>query len=273
MQLDRTRIAIRERSYPDILDLALRVVRTHFAPLSATFAMGAAPMLLLNNWLLGLLDLADVDYEFQAPGWYLFWCGVLIVLEIPLAAVPTTLYLGQVLFHDEPDSKRAWKDFVRSLPQLILLQVLVRAAAVLSVFGLFWLYAGRPYLNEIILLERNPLFTKQKGAMTTWRRASRVHTSSIGELFARWMVALAVGGVWIGMIWVTIWLLRGIFTSQADFGRSMYTIHLQAAVWAVASFFAVVRFLSYLDLRIRTEGWEVELMMRAEAARLSRQIV
>jgi hypothetical protein len=29
-----------------------------------------------------------------------------------------------------------------------------------------------------------------------------------------------------------------------------------------------VRFLSYLDLRIRHEGWEVELLMRAEGLRL-----
>ena len=34
----------------------------------------------------------------------------------------------------------------------------------------------------------------------------------------------------------------------------------------------VVRFLSYLDLRIRHEGWEVELLMRAEALRLATQM-
>ena len=45
------------------------------------------------------------------------------------------------------------------------------------------------------------------------------------------------------------------------------------ALWLVLGFFAVVRFLGYLDLRIRREGWEVELMMRAEGARLERQLV
>jgi hypothetical protein len=40
------------------------------------------------------------------------------------------------------------------------------------------------------------------------------------------------------------------------------------AFWMTAGFSIVVRFLSYLDLRIRQEGWEVELLMRAEAARL-----
>jgi hypothetical protein len=40
----------------------------------------------------------------------------------------------------------------------------------------------------------------------------------------------------------------------------------------VAAYFSVVRFLSYLDLRIRHEGWEVELLMRAEALRMAARV-
>jgi hypothetical protein len=43
-------------------------------------------------------------------------------------------------------------------------------------------------------------------------------------------------------------------------------------LWLVVAFLSVVRFLSYLDLRIRHEGWEVELLMRAEAQRLALQL-
>ena len=42
------------------------------------------------------------------------------------------------------------------------------------------------------------------------------------------------------------------------------------SLWIVVGFFTVTRFLSYLDLRIRREGWEVELLMRAERDRLIR---
>jgi hypothetical protein len=51
----------------------------------------------------------------------------------------------------------------------------------------------------------------------------------------------------------------------------MIYVCVPLAMWIVAGYFCVVRFLSYLDLRIRREGWEVELRMRAEAARLTRQ--
>ena len=66
--------------------------------------------------------------------------------------------------------------------------------------------------------------------------------------------------------------LRGMLTEHWDFDRAMYTVGFQLSVWIVATYFAIVRFLSYLDLRIRNEGWEVELLMRAEGARLSRQL-
>jgi hypothetical protein len=41
------------------------------------------------------------------------------------------------------------------------------------------------------------------------------------------------------------------------------------SLWMVAGFMTVVRFLGYLDLRIRHEGWETELLLRAEASRLA----
>jgi hypothetical protein len=47
---------------------------------------------------------------------------------------------------------------------------------------------------------------------------------------------------------------------------------MQLAFWIVAVYFAVVRFLSYLDGRIRNEGWEVELLLRAQRGRLTRPV-
>ena len=64
MQFDNTRIAIRERSYFDLLDLALLVIRRHALPLLIATAIGAAPMMLLNAWLLGdMVSEAELDFE------------------------------------------------------------------------------------------------------------------------------------------------------------------------------------------------------------------
>ncbi len=42
---------------------------------------------------------------------------------------------------------------------------------------------------------------------------------------------------------------------------------IPAAMWIVAGYYAVVRFLSYLDLRIRREGWEPVRRQRQPEAR------
>ena len=52
MQLDNTRIAIRERTFVDVMDLALRVVRWCAGPLAVALAAGIVPMFLLNAYLL-----------------------------------------------------------------------------------------------------------------------------------------------------------------------------------------------------------------------------
>ena len=51
-----------------------------------------------------------------------------------------------------------------------------------------------------------------------------------------------------------------------------WLVETQLAFWIVAVYFAVVRFLSYLDGRIRNEGWEVELLLRAQRGRLTRPV-
>ena len=52
----------------------------------------------------------------------------------------------------------------------------------------------------------------------------------------------------------------------------MLHLGFPAALWLIAGYMAVVRFLNYLDLRIRHEGWEVELRLRAEAVRLASKL-
>jgi hypothetical protein len=61
-----------------------------------------------------------------------------------------------------------------------------------------------------------------------------------------------------------------IFTNRWALDSQFYWLFFPLALWIVGGWMAVVRFVGYLDLRIRREGWEVELLMRAEAARWAR---
>ena len=284
MQFDKTRIAIRERDLFDLLDLALHMVRTHWLSLLVASLVGVAPFALLNYWLLAELTFV----EEQDYAWYAFRMVLLVLFEAPLAAVPVTLLLGQAMFSERFAVARIARQAIASLPHLFIYQLLIRG--LLMPQALFWETFDRnwtalmwayfiawfvpftywPYINEVILLERNPL-RSGKSHLSTWKRSRVLHQGYYGDLFARLLGCAVIAAALGTALWLALWYVRGLFAETNDFDSTMYTIYLPVALWIVAAFFNVVRFLSYLDLRIRREGWEVELMLRAESDRLARQ--
>lgn len=271
MQLDKTRISIRERSLLELLDLALRVLREHAGPLAMAFLAGALPVALVNHWLLaaGLptdsIDSADLVGYVMASSWLICW-------EVPLATAPLTLYLGQALFVEKPTASGVAADFASMAPQFVWFQVAIRALLVACVVTIPVLYLGWPYLSEIILLERNAWRKRGPRGTSTASRAADLHSRQRGEIFLRWMGSAAAGMLLLFVMWRSLWSLAQLVIDEPETSATQWTIWLPVAIWLTIGYFTIVRFLSYLDLRIRTEGWEVELLLRAEAARLARRL-
>ena len=267
MKFDKSSIAIRERSLGDILDLALRVVRERFLPLCGLLLIGTVPFAVLNLWLVPPPDVLDMESE---GAWTpLIQHGLLMVWEAPLATAAVTLYLGQVLFWGKADRRSLLAGFFRGLPQLIFFQAVLRGLfLIITILWLFWC-SGWVFISEIILLERTPFFGGgSRGAVSTERRRRILHVNRSGDLFGRSVLsslcALALTGALGGGIVVLISIL-GIVDDPAARVQFFATL---AAGWVAIGYLAVVRFLSYLDQRIRNEGWELELRMWAEKARL-----
>jgi hypothetical protein len=192
---------------------------------------------------------------------------LLVILEMPLATAPLTLVLGQLMFVDQVNARKVARDLLSSLPQLLLYQVVLR---VLPVITLPLGYAIWPYLNEIILLERNPLRTRP-GQLSTRKRSSLLHAGGSGDYVIRAIGASIISLLLIGAIWTaTVMLLNMLFGLQL--GRFGQIVLFQCTIWTVVMYFTVARFLTYLDQRIRNEGWEVELALRAQRQRLTRQV-
>ncbi|MEM1304730.1 MAG: hypothetical protein AAGG46_07520, partial [Planctomycetota bacterium] len=252
MNFDNTYIAIRERSFAEVLDLALRLVKAHGVGLLVALIAGAAPWALLNGLLLYALAENSIWGD---PGQYLFWLALLMALEAPLATAPITLYLGQVTFLGSVSGRQIARDYVACLPQMLLLQGVCRvltAVPVVTFVMPYWLW---PYLSELILLERNPLWVGKKGKaagrLSTTRRSKNLHRGARGELFARWIAALGAGALLllatIGGLYQLVSLLGGYTLTNAVLLLGV----VPAGAWLVVGYFAIVRFLSYLDLRIR----------------------
>ena len=308
MQLDNTRISIRERGLLDTLDLSLHVLREFAQPVFWLTLAAVIPLAVLNYWLLGwMVDPQIFDYTeyrlydwsltdwprriyFMLPWRYLFDMALLIYLEAPLASVFVTAYLGEAVFMQKPTFRQVLKTVLRHSPGLFLCQLLIRGilpawvlVGMMDRYGenvgvevFLWLLAAytslfrsfRPYINEIILLEKNPIRTRNPSAISINKRSGHLHNSSSGDLFARWLTSSMLALLLLVIILAALYLGVGVLISQYEMNWYFTVFIYPAAFWVVVGFYSVVRYLDYLDLRIRYEGWEVELLMRAEAARM-----
>ena len=290
MQLDRTRIAIRERDAIGILDLALHVFRNYAGPLSLAAAFGVVPMLLVNHVLIGWM--ADVDYREEFPMRYIWNLWMLVYLEAPLGTAFATYFLGQAVFVDRPRMRDVLREVLRAAPALAWCHLGVRgvgAAWLLLVTldrfdGLepavegfllpcLVLYAAairsfRPFMNEIILLERNPLRSRDPNRITVGRRSQLLHLPSSGDLLGRSVLQSLLAVLLLLSVYGGLLFVSGVFFNDWEPGPLLIQIWLPLSMWVVALYLSVTRFLSYLDTRIRYEGWEIELRLRAEASRV-----
>ncbi len=290
MRWDKTQIAIRERGLLETLDLSLQVLRHYGRPLLAALAVGVVPLMLINYGLMFWM-LRGVG-EGRFPGRFLWHLSLLVILQAPLGSALATLFLGRAVFADQPRLGRVLPEFWRLLPRLLWCQLLVRGVAVawlllatLERHGEFdfflegfvplllllyaWLWrVFQPYVNEIVLLERTPLRAAGRGAVSLNRRSWDLHRAATGVLVLRALAAAGVGLCLVLASYGSLLFVSGLLWNDWSQGPGMLAVGLPAALWLTALFLAVFRFLSYLDLRIRQEGWEVELRIRAEAARL-----
>jgi hypothetical protein len=219
---------------------------------------------------------------------------LLVFIETPLASSLMTIYLGQALFRTRPTTRQLLAEFRRSAGQLFWYQGIVRGAFVAIFFAtinrwsdpngfpefMIWAIAfaaliargARPYLNEVILLERNPRRAQSSSAMTTSRRNAALHAGFAGDSFVQLIGAGMLGFLAAGSLWLTVSYLRAQFFNVLETDRATFAVLLPIALWITVWFLSIVRFLGYLDLRIRREGWEVELRIRAEAAAMSKHL-
>ena len=297
MHFDNIQITIRERGCLDLMDLALQVFRAHWARFLLAFACGAVPLQVLNHFWFH--DLADVNFQeselTEAGIWqligFVLCVAQMVFIESQLAGIVATKYLGSALFQEEPRILPVLRQVGRSGWRLLWCQGLTRGVIVAGVlaawsrtsnWSFFWLglltclivlmRAMRPFLNEIVLLENNPLLATKANSLTIGRRSYRLHSPSSGVLIGRWFCTALIGSALSVSVGGVFLFVSGVLFQEWFPGPFLIQMGVPLAMWIVAAYLTVVRFLNYLDLRIRDEGWEVELRMRAEAVRLEQQM-
>jgi hypothetical protein len=299
MQLDKTRIAIRERGGVDTFDLTFQVMRTFAPQLIPALLLGIIPFAVLDYFLMSWMD-EQLDFIQEGPPIRYLWCySVLVFFQAPAATILGSCYLGGAIFRQEKTLWQCVQELWQVFPAFLWCQLIMRgtlisllvplavygseANGLLEGFGLFLmvvaialLRALRPFINEILLLEKNPLRAKHTQAVTIFKRSNYLHAPNGGDLFATWLGSVLLGCGMIGAIYFSLWSLCAImFGWGGDSILNIYSLHVlyPISLWITVMFMSVFRFLSYIDLRIRQEGWEVELLLKAEAHRLEQKLV
>jgi hypothetical protein len=296
MQLDKTHVVVRLRTMSEIGDLALVMIRRYPA-LCAAFAAGASVWALANALLLGWIPIAEYGYGLDDEEAaleitrYAAWMAVLVILQTPVAGVLMTSYLGQAVFEETPVWSSIWSETKRHFWRWIwVLGVKRLAIPTMLLLALRWgrpasgfwdvmmpitillivvvIRAYRPFLPEILLLERCPLKSESKSVITVARRSQSLHRPVTGDMSGRFLtVSFVMFGLFFSLFY-SFMFVRGIVTGLwNNMDLIVLFVIYPLSLWMVACLSVLIRFLVYLDTRIRLEGWEVELAMQAEAMR------
>ncbi len=289
MQLDQHFIKVRERSWFDLSELTFQACRVCSPRLLVVFLLGALPLALVNFMIVPLV----VDF-LEEPGFtprYMWIMAQLVFLEAPLATVPVTIYLGGVMFLQDPSKSFVLKKMVKHFWAIMFHQGLLRG----SFIGILWiacmddmLSGGydfllflttvvallirtfRPFLIELLVLEEVPTFRgSNSGGLWLMRRSSNLHSPSAGDLFATSLLNVPLAFLLTCCVMGVLWYFQGILMFTWNVNTTMLYVFWPIALWTTALYMSVFRFLHYIDLRIRREGWAVELQMRAEASRMN----
>jgi hypothetical protein len=252
MNLLAVRIVLRPRSLPDVLDLAVPFCLAAWRPLGK-LALGAlGPLAALAAWL-----------RLRA-GWE--WPSVWLVV-LPVAFFLEglfTLALGEALFA-EPASIRLGKVsgelgrrfipylFVHLVRQLVI--VLAASLVVLLPFVPTVLFA-----SESLLLERVGIGQ----ALSRGRALARQHGFACFGLWVFTLVLPPLGAIVADLagdsvLSFVLQLGRPVGYLWTDGGSGFAVLGALLAVPVVAA----ARFLGYIDLRTRKEGWDIQLRFRA----------
>jgi len=243
LAFDRPLISIRERRQIDLFDLALVVIRRRPGTLALATVGGIAPFVAFNAWLFGRLgDSAPI------VSLVLWW------LEAPIALAPLTLALGGLMFGRNPSPRTVARQWAASLPTLGWTH------GVLRFIPAYWLPPRLVFANEIVLLER-------AGWLKLWKRGGNLVGGREGDLgilaileFGATLICAMIADLGVGRLVQSVAAER--MTWDLPDSSALTTLAYQIPIWLGVAYFTVVRFLTYIDQRIRLEGWEVELRLR-----------
>ncbi|MCU0719230.1 MAG: hypothetical protein MUC83_05975 [Pirellula sp.] len=304
MQFDKTAIIISQRRLLDLIDLSLIVLRSYFGVIVLCALIGIAPFALLNFvltyplWEYEYLAMRSADFSDPIAYRIRFYIiqMVLVFLQMPLALSGLTYFIGQAVFVEQQSIKQVFKSCFERWLQLAVVLGFFRFALLGYLQLLFMFYnpelnigfelgiclflicgsvfvtrAARPFAPEILVLERTNLLRKKSSnaSPSYGQRNKWLHSMQFSDNFGAHLLLSFIAMWGVACLSVSLVLLAGVISKSWTWNEWVDLLGLPIACWIIAIWMTIVRFLLYMNTRIQTEGWEVELKFKAESERLA----
>jgi hypothetical protein len=256
-------VEIRARPPGEIVALAARMVQHRPGPFLGAWAFYSAGTLALGHLLLVTL------------GWHWGWCLLLVPLLAPVFSLPMVTTAGHLVFSPSVTfGTVARATLRRGVPFLLLFLVnrliTLLGLSLLVVPGLFF-WRSSWFLAPIVALEGSSM-----GA--SFRRGRRFaigfHGHVVGHAFNAALLLLYLWVAFGSLAWfMTVKVFGQTFTVLAELpAHELFYPYLGLIGLALAlPLVTLVWFFVYLDVRIRKEGWDLEIAFRARAVQLKEQ--
>lgn len=257
MDILRARVVFRERTLLDVLDLSLRFLVVH---VKAYAIVGAAVLLPAFAATWAAVWLWD---------WAVGWCvGVVIAFA---ATIPFTVLASRLVFQTNVSSGAVLSSAIRDVPRVLFarfLWAIIFSLSALAIAPAVWTGTAYLFLDEVLILERANI----GGA---FGRAQRVATAQFGDAFlAAFFLSLGVFGAVAFVDYGGRALIEELLQFRPP--RSMWTeggsVLGLVGLFGVVPFVATARFFTYLNVRTRTEGWDIQTRFSAISTRTQAEL-
>ena len=252
MNVLHSQVALRDRPLVDVLDLSVRFLATNLAVYGRLSLMVLLPSFGVS-WAIG-----------STFGW---WWGWAATFGLSLfAQAPFTALASKLMFDEDVRALDAFTAASNALPRLFLARIfqaiVVGGGFLFFVFPSAWMAAGLFFVPEVVVLERG-------GGVGALVRAQRILSGQFGDAMVGFLLLLClfVAAPFLGD-GVGRAILENLLEIQAPDG---FTVTGGGALplvgfWLFVPYLATARFLIYINLRTRTEGWDIQTRFAAIVA-------
>jgi hypothetical protein len=253
-----SRVTLRVRTLPEILDLGLVFLVENWKPIAR---LGLA--------VLVVPFAACVVLQFRHAPWWEIWIVAVVLGSIAEGAF--TAAAGQLLFNERLGLRQMLAPFARRLLPFLMtrLNAAIALAAVSPVILPIPAVSARTlFFNEYSLLEAaSPFQCFRRGGQLTRRQTARSALFVVLLLGANFAFAAFADALGHSVVEFVFQLGRPVGSLFRD-GGSTYAL---AGYFLSIPYVASARFLAYVDSRTRMEGWDIQVRFASLQQRAASQ--